>query len=64
MKDTDFLIDGPKEAALTIVLAHGAGAAMDSPFMNTIAVGLATKRVRVARFEFPYMRARREIGKR
>jgi uncharacterized protein len=64
VKDTDFLIDGPKKAALTIVLAHGAGAAMDSPFMNTIAAGLATKRVRVARFEFPYMRARRAIGKR
>jgi len=42
------------------VLAHGAGAAMDSPFMNTIGAGLAGGGYRVARFEFPYMAARRE----
>lgn len=33
---------------------------MDSPFMNTMARGLAEQGVRVARFEFPYMRHRRE----
>ena len=37
---------------------------MDSPFMNTIAGGLAADGLRVARFEFPYMQARRETGKR
>ena len=61
---SEFLVDGPAEARLTVVLAHGAGAAMDSPFMNTIAAGLAGAGLRVARFEFPYMRARREAGKR
>ena len=37
---------------------------MDSPFMNTIAEGVARAGVRVVRFEFPYMRARRECGKK
>jgi predicted alpha/beta-hydrolase family hydrolase len=59
----EFLFDGPVRARPTIVLAHGAGAAMDSPFMNTIAVGLAREGLRVARFEFPYMRSRRDGGK-
>jgi len=64
MKDGDLLIDGPKNATATVVLAHGAGAMMDSPFMNTIAEGLAKTGIRVVRFEFPYMRARREGGRR
>lgn len=35
---------------------------MDSPFMEMIAVGVAKTGIRVARFEFPYMRRRRETG--
>jgi predicted alpha/beta-hydrolase family hydrolase len=54
------LTDGPAEASQTIILAHGAGAPMDSPFMNRMAAGLAARGVRVVRFEFPYMHARRE----
>ncbi len=64
MEQAEFLIEGPAKAPLTVILAHGAGAAMDSPFMNTIAAGLARSGLRVARFEFPYMRARREGGRR
>jgi predicted alpha/beta-hydrolase family hydrolase len=64
MKDGDLLIDGPKNATATVVLAHGAGATMDSPFMNTIAEGLAKTDIRIVRFEFPYMRARRDSGRR
>jgi predicted alpha/beta-hydrolase family hydrolase len=37
---------------------------MDSPFLNVVAAGVASKGVRVVRFEFPYMRARRERGGR
>ncbi len=37
---------------------------MDSPFMNRVAQGLAARGLRVARFEFPYMRARRAGGRR
>ena len=59
-----FLVDGPSGAPLTLVLAHGAGAPMDSPFMKTVAAGIAKEGFRVLRFEFPYMHARREGGKR
>ncbi|AOE86354.1 alpha/beta family hydrolase [Pseudomonas sp. TCU-HL1] len=50
--------------ASTLILAHGAGAPMDSPFMEGIAQRLAVHGVAVARFEFSYMAARREDGRR
>ena len=53
------LFDGPEGAAHRIALAHGAGAPMDDLFMTAIATGLAARGLRVARFEFPYMAARR-----
>jgi predicted alpha/beta-hydrolase family hydrolase len=62
--DPDLLFDGPSRASRTIVLAHGAGAAMDSPFMNFFATGLADRGFRVARFEFPYMDSYRKTGKK
>lgn len=58
------LIDGPEAAPLTVVLAHGAGAPMDSPFMAHVARGLGGLGWRVARFEFPYMARRREDGRK
>lgn len=60
----DFLFDGDDSAKLTIVLAHGAGASMDSPFMTEMAKNLADLGWRVARFEFPYMAKRRVDGKK
>lgn len=54
----DLLTDGA-DAAPTLVLAHGAGAAMDSRGMTDIASRLATRGVRVVRFEFAYMASRR-----
>ena len=60
----EFLFDGRAGAPLTIALAHGAGAAMDSPFMAAFAEGLAERGFRVARFEFPYMAERRRSGKK
>jgi len=57
------LVDGPASAPATLVLAHGAGAPMDSPFMASIASGLAEQGWRVVRFEFPYMAQRRVDGK-
>lgn len=56
---TDFLFDGPEDARFTILLAHGAGAPMDSASMNATAKALAAANIRVARFEFGYMAARR-----
>lgn len=58
----DLLFDGPTDAAVTVVLAHGAGAAMDTPFMNFFAKGLADSGFRVVRFEFPYMANKRSSG--
>jgi predicted alpha/beta-hydrolase family hydrolase len=60
----EFLFDGPKTAPLIVALAHGAGAPMDSPFMADVAGRLAGKGWRVARFEFPYMAARRKDGRK
>lgn len=57
------LIDGPGAALATVLLAHGAGAPMDSPFMQAMASGLAQRGWRVVRFEFPYMAQRRVDGR-
>ena len=46
----------------TLILAHGAGAAMDSDFMNTISEQLSLRGCEVIRFEFPYMSERRVHG--
>ena len=59
---TEFMFDGPADAGHGVILAHGAGAPMDSPFMITFAEGIAAVGIRVARFEFPYMCRRREDG--
>ena len=58
------IVNGPEQAQVTIVLAHGAGAGMDTGFMNAFAEGLADGGCRVVRFEFPYMAERRQTGKR
>ncbi|MGO4842711.1 alpha/beta family hydrolase, partial [Rhizobiaceae sp. 2RAB30] len=55
-----FVFDGPNEARATILLAHGAGAPMDSASMTATAKALAAADFRVARFEFGYMAARRD----
>ena len=64
MQRDDLILEGPPDAAHTVVLAHGAGAPMDSPFMRRVSAGLAARGMRVARFEFPYMAKRRAEGKR
>lgn len=64
MTAPEFLFDGPEAAPLTVALAHGAGAPMDTPFMTAFADGLAHHGYRVARFEFPYMVERRKTGKK
>lgn len=61
--DDHLLIDGADDAP-TLVLAHGAGGPMDSPFMATFAQGLAGRGLRVVRFEFPYMARRRAEGRK
>ncbi|PAU63710.1 alpha/beta hydrolase [Pseudomonas sp. PIC25] len=53
---------GPSDTCL--ILAHGAGAPMDSPFMQEMAERLAARGLTVVRFEFPYMAQRRLDGRR
>ena len=49
-------------ASATLILAHGAGAPMDSAWMNDMAARLAASGINVLRFEFPYMAQRRVDG--
>ena len=51
----------PLTARACYVLAHGAGAGMEHPFMSAVAAGLAERGVATLRYQFPYMerRARR-----
>lgn len=63
----DILENKPKSRAAAngcVVLAHGAGAPMDSPFMEAFGKGIAARGLRAARFEFPYMAERRSTGKK
>jgi predicted alpha/beta-hydrolase family hydrolase len=57
-------LDGPHDASRTIVLGHGAGDGMDSPFMSFFATGLSERGFRVARFEFPYMADYHKTGRK
>ncbi|MFK0204747.1 alpha/beta family hydrolase [Agrobacterium sp. NPDC090283] len=60
----DFLVTGPEDANVTVVLAHGAGGAMDTTWMTTMSAALSDKGLRIVRFEFDYMAARRSSEKR
>lgn len=64
MGTEQYHVDGPARAKHTYLFAHGAGGAMDVGFMNVVAQGLAEHGIRVVRFEFPYMAARRASKKR
>ncbi|MGM0767316.1 MAG: alpha/beta family hydrolase [Pseudomonadota bacterium] len=51
--------DGP-----VLILAHGAGAPADSPFMVDLAEQLGRQGITTVRFEFPYMVKRRNDAKK
>lgn len=55
-------IRGDQGRSCSLILAHGAGAPMDSAFMDEIAQRLAGLGIGVIRFEFPYMAERRING--
>lgn len=48
----------------TLILAHGAGAPADSPFMDLLCDSLAVQGIGTQRFEFPYMQKRRDDGRK
>lgn len=63
MRD-ELLIDGPENADTKLVLAHGAGQGMASPFMEQIAQLLAGEQLQVIRFNFPYMQEQLRNGRK
>ncbi|HEX4574983.1 MAG TPA: alpha/beta family hydrolase [Gemmatimonadales bacterium] len=53
--DVSALLVRPEGARLLYVLAHGAGAGMRHPFLETIAQRLAECGIATLRYQFPYM---------
>jgi uncharacterized protein len=51
------LLTRPPQAHSCFVFAHGAGAGMTHPFMETVAAGLGARGVATLRYQFPYMEA-------
>jgi predicted alpha/beta-hydrolase family hydrolase len=49
------LLQTPPAARVCFVMAHGAGAGMDHPFMADVARALASRGVATLRYQFPYM---------
>jgi predicted alpha/beta-hydrolase family hydrolase len=45
----------PDNARACFVFAHGAGAGMSHPFMETVASGLCDRGIATLRYQFPYM---------
>jgi predicted alpha/beta-hydrolase family hydrolase len=60
----ELLIDGPADSKITFAFAHGAGGPMRTAFMAKVAYGLGSRGIRVVRFEFPYMAAKRKAPDR
>ncbi len=49
------LLDRPPEARWLLALAHGAGAGIQHPFMESMSAALARHGVATLRYQFPYM---------
>jgi predicted alpha/beta-hydrolase family hydrolase len=49
------LLCAPSRPKACTVLAHGAGAGMNHPFMVAVAAGLAERGIATFRYQFPYM---------
>ncbi len=58
----EFLTTGAPSSAIHLLLAHGAGAPMTSPFLEAITGALAGQGLCIHRFEFAYMARRRSSG--
>lgn len=63
LTDTELLRNGSPSTP-RLLLAHGAGAPMDSDFMNAITDRISAAGIEVIRFEFEYMAKRRRDGQR
>ena len=58
------ILSRPLNAECLLVLAHGAGAGMTHPFMQSLASELAAAKVATFRFQFPYLEQQRKIPDR
>ncbi len=54
----------PEGAVATVVLAHGAGAGMDHPFLTGFASALNELKIATLRFNFPYVEAGKKFPDR
>ena len=52
------LLMAPPRARACYVLAHGAGAGMTHPFLESVAAGLGERGIATLRYQFPYMEQR------
>ncbi|NRA83186.1 MAG: alpha/beta hydrolase [Gammaproteobacteria bacterium] len=59
----NLIFDGPTDGPV-FLFTHGAGAPLNSNFMEAVTQGLASKGIRVIRFNFPYMQQRVDTGTR
>jgi predicted alpha/beta-hydrolase family hydrolase len=55
------LLNRPPGARQILVLAHGAGAGMNHPFLENLSSRLADVGIATLRYQFPYMEARRRV---
>lgn len=58
------ITSGPPGPTPHLILAHGAGAGINNPFLESMSQLLAERGIGVTRFEFAYMSGRRDGGKR
>jgi predicted alpha/beta-hydrolase family hydrolase len=59
--DVSAILVRPAEARWLLVLAHGAGAGITHPFLETLTGELADAGVATFRYQFPYMEQRRRV---
>lgn len=66
MNKSQLVYNKPKKSTKKriFIFAHGAGAPMDSDWMNEVTQRLVNMGITVVRFEFPYMQERRKTGKK
>ena len=51
------LVQVPRNVSSCFVMAHGAGAGMEHPFMSAVSQGLFERQIATFRYQFPFMEA-------
>jgi len=63
-REAGWVRDGPLDGRPLVVVGHGAGAPLTTPFMEAVAEGLVARGLAAVRFHFPYMEKRVREGKK